>query len=252
MIWLRVAVRVLALSSWTTICHLTIAVSRPFRALAPLRQLRIRNLAFRMWARGFTRIVGMRVAVEGSPPPAPFLLVSNHLSYMDIVLLASVVDAAFVAKADLRSWPAIGRVIATADTIFIDRGRRRDVVRVTERIAHELGRGLGIVLFPEGTSTKGDGILPFKPPLLDFAARGDHPVHFAVISYSTAAGDGRASDTVCWWGDAPFLPHVLRLLRLARFDARLVFGDAAIHDRDRKALARKLHEATERSFTPVD
>lgn len=193
----------------------------------------------------------MRVTVEGSPPAAPFLLVSNHLSYMDIILLAMVVDAAFVAKADLRSWPALGRVFATADTIFIDRGRRRDVVRVTERIHHELARGLGVVVFPEGTSTKGDGMLPFKPPLLDFAARRDHPVHYAAISYTTAAGDGPASRLICWWGDTPFLPHILELLRLERFDARLAFGGAPIHDGDRKALARKLREATERCFIPV-
>lgn len=250
MIWLRVVVRVLALLTWTLSSHLTIAVSRLFRAAAPRWQLRVRNSAFRRWARGFARIVGMRIDVEGSPPEGPFLLVANHLSYMDIILLATTLDAAFVAKADLKSWPALGRVFATADTIFIDRGRRRDVVRVMDQIGRDLDRSLGIVLFPEGTSSKGDGVLPFKPPLLDFAARRDHPVHYAAISYSTADGEGSASDLVCWWGDAPFLPHVLRLLRLSHFDARLVFGGAPVHDTDRKALARKLHEATMRSFTP--
>lgn len=251
MTWLRVLVRLLALLAWTLSSHLTIAASRPFRAWAPRWQLRTRNAAFRRWARGFARIVGMRVTVLGTPPEGAFLLVSNHLSYMDIVLLASVVDAAFVAKADLLSWPMLGRVFAAADTIFINRGLRRDVVRVTDQIHHELGRNLGVVLFPEGTSTKGDGVLPFKPPLLDFAARRDHPVDYAVISYATSGDDGSAGDLVCWWGDAPFLPHILRLLRLDGFEATLVFGGAPVRDGDRKALARKLREAVERSFTPV-
>jgi 1-acyl-sn-glycerol-3-phosphate acyltransferase len=249
--WLRVVVRLLALLAWTLWSHLTIAASRPFRGVAPRWQMRHRNAAFRRWARGFARIVGMRIAVEGPPPEGPFLLVANHLGYMDIVLLAAVVDAAFVAKADLRSWPVLGRAFATADTIFIDRGRRRDVMRVGDQIRRDLDRDLGVILFPEATSTKGDGVLPFRPPLLDFAARRDHPVHYAAISYSTARGEGSASDLVCWWGDAPFLPHLRRLLRLPRFNARLVFGDVPVRDTDRKALARKLHEATVQSFTPI-
>ena len=251
MIWLRVAARLTALLTWTFACHFTIACSRPFRGVAPRWQLRIRNAAFRGWARGFSRLVGMRAVVEGSPPEGSFLLVSNHVSYVDIVLLASVVDAAFVAKADLREWPALGQVFATADTIFVNRGRRRDVVRVTHLIGHHLERSLGVVLFPEATSTKGDGILPFRPPLLDFAARAGLPVHYAAISYSTAEHDAPASESVCWWGDTPFLPHFLRFLRLARFDARLVFGGAPVRDIDRKALARRLQAATERCFTPM-
>lgn len=251
MSWLRATARALALLIWTMVCYLTIVLSLPLRPFLPRGQLKIRNSVFRSWARGFARIVNMQIRVEGTPPAGDFLLVSNHVSYMDIVLLATEVDAAFVAKADLRSWPVLGRVFGTADTIFIDRGRRRDVLRVTEKIRFELDRGLGVVIFPEGTSTKGDGILPFKPPLLDFAARQELPVSFAAIHYATRDGDGPASHLICWWGDAPFLPHVLQLLRLPRFDARLVFGATPVLETDRKALATKLHEAASRAFAPI-
>lgn len=248
---LRVILRVSALAVWTLVCHLTIAASRLLSRQAPHWRLRIRNAAFRAWARGFTLIVGMRIEVEGIPPSGAFFLVSNHVSYMDVVLLATRIHAAFVAKADLSTWPAFGRVIATADNIFIDRERRRDILRVKDLIGRELDRHLGVVLFPEGTSGKGDGILPFKPPLLGFAAQSNHPVHYASVSYSTPEGTGRAQDLICWWGDAPFVPHVLELLRLPHFHARLVFGPTPIQDPDRKVLATKLHEAVEQSFTPI-
>jgi len=120
-----------------------------------------------------------------------------------------------------------------------------------EQVARDLERDLGIVVFPEGTSGKGDEILRFKPSLLDFAARRDLPVHFAALSYATPDGYGPPSRLVCWWGDAPFLPHFLELLRLPSFRARLVFGDAPVHDPDRKILAEDLRRAVAEQFVPM-
>ena len=248
---LRVAFRIPALVVWTLLAHSIIKSSRLLRSSKPRLQLAIRNRTFCCWARLFARIAGMRIRVEGEPPKGAFLLVSNHVSYMDIVLLATAVEASFVAKSELRSWPVMGGVFAAADTIFIDRDRRRDVLRVMERISHDLDRQLGVVIFPEGTSSKGDEILPFKPPLLDFAARSHQPVHVATLGYTTPNGDGPASERVCWWGDTPFSPHVLELLKLPYFDARLIFAETPVQDSNRKALARRLHEATKRSFTPM-
>lgn len=251
MAFLRVVLRLLAITAVTLLSYLGIAASLLLRRFAAARQLRLRNAIFRTWARLFAWIVGLRVEVEGVPPRGAFLLVSNHVSYMDIILLATRVDAAFVAKADLRDWPVLGRAFAVADTIFIDRGRRRDVLRVMEQAGRDLQRNLGVVVFPEGTSSKGDEILRFKPSLLDFAARRDLPVHFAALSYATPDGYGPPSRRVCWWGDAPFLPHFLGLLRLPSFQARLVFGDAPVHDPDRKVLAEDLRRAIAEHFTPM-
>lgn len=247
---LRVVPRMLAVVVLTAVSYLTILVSLPLRRVAPGRQLRIRNAAYRFWARGFARVIGMRIEVDGEPPEGPFFLVSNHLGYMDIILLATQLHTTYVAKADLQAWPTLGHVFATADTIFIDRGRRRDVLRVMELVGRQLDRHLGVVLFPEGTSSGGEEVLRFKPSLLEFAARRDYPVHFASISYSTPDGHPPAREAVCWWGDADFWPHVVELLRLPGFEARLAFGPAPIHHPDRKLLAERLHAAVAADFHP--
>lgn len=247
----RVLPRALALTVLTLFCSASEALSRLlFSRFAPGLQLALRNRAFRLWGKGFSRIVGMRIQVEGTPPTGAFFLVANHLGYMDIFLLSSRVDAAFVAKADLRGWPALGAIFAGADTIFIDRGSRRDIVRVLDAAIGKLERGLGVILFPEGTSGRGDGLLPFRPSLLQLPASRDLPVSYACISYHTRQGDPPADQVVCWWGDAPFAPHILRLLRLRGFDARLRFGDAPVHHTDRKILADTLRDAMGSIFVP--
>lgn len=252
MVTLRVVFRAAALIALTLTSFFSLILLAPFRKLAPAWHLRCRNAVFRTWARGCARAAGMRMMMTGTPPEGSFFLVSNHVGYVDIFLIASFINASFVAKADLRGWPMLGRIFATADTIFVDRSRRKDVLRVTGLMRHSLERGLGILLFPEGTSGKGDQILPFKPPLLDFAARQELPVHHACLGYRTPDGAPPAEDVVCWWGDTPFVPHAAQLLRLPYFEATIHFGSEPLVDSDRKVLALRLREAMLESFVPVD
>ncbi len=195
--------------------------------------------------------MGARTQMTGTPPKGPFVLVSNHSSYVDIFLLGAFVEAAFVAKADLHGWPVVGKILAAADTIFIDRGRRGDVVRVMDVMREDLRRGWGVVLFPEGTSGKGDVLLRFKPSLLELPARDRIPVHFASIHYQTPAGAPPAHEAVCWWGDASFFPHLWGLLQLDGFDATLRFGKAPITADNRKLLASQLHDGIGSIFKPI-
>jgi len=224
----------------------------PLRFLAPDTRRKLRNLAFRTWGRLFCRIAGVRLRVEGEPPTGPFFLVANHVSYLDIPVLASRVDAAFVAKADLRSWPLLGWIFATADTIFIDRGRKRDLLRVMRQVELARRAGLGVLVFPEGTSGSGARILPLKPSLLELAARRGEPVHYATLHYRTPEGEPPAQEVVCWWNDMLFFPHVLRLLRLPHVEGSLHFGDGPVVAGDRKELARELHAALCRAFIPIE
>jgi 1-acyl-sn-glycerol-3-phosphate acyltransferase len=197
------------------------------------------------------RVIGMRVRPTGTPPHPPFLLVSNHLSYVDIALLATQLDCVFVAKRDIRDWPALGRVVAAMDTIFIDREHPRDVVRVNERIAEALATGDGVVLFAEGTSTRGDRVLPLQPSLLDVAARRQLPVWYASLTYRTPAGAVPADLAVCWWGDMLFFDHFFGLLKLPGFEARITFGPEPVRDTNRKQLAQRLHQSIAEQFIPV-
>lgn len=247
----RALPRLLAVFLWTLSWYALLLLSLGLRPWADAWQLRVRNAIFRVWSRGICRIVRMKVEVEGRPPTGPFLLVANHVSYIDIILLGSRIDAAFVAKADLRGWPLAGRIIAAADTIFIDRAKKKDVLRVMGIIGRELGRGLGVVIFPEGTSSKGDTVLRFKPSLLEYATRHDHPVCYAAVTYVVPGDAPPAHEAICWWGDAPFGPHFLRLLGLPGFQAKLVFGARPLHGTDRKDLSERLRTSVEELFVPV-
>jgi len=249
MSYFRATWRALLIVALTLLSATILVLTAPFKLVAPAWQLRARNWVFRTWGRNFCRITGMRLEIRGPIPEGSFFLISNHSSYMDIPLLGSAVDAAFVGKADLRKWPLLGQIFGIADTIFIDRGKKRDLVRVMEQIGRNRERGLGALVFPEGTSGSGEEILRFKPSLLQFAAERDLPVHWAVISYRTPPGWPPARDIVCWWGNTPLFPHFPRFLRLPYYEAVLEFGEATHHHPDRKILAEKLHGAMAERFT---
>ena len=224
-----------------------------FVLLLPAPRLRrpARNAIFRVWARICLRIIGGRVRVEGTPPRAPFLLVCNHLGYVDVPVLAACTDAWFIAKMEMRSWPLVGVLCRSVGTIFIDRQLGRDLLRVNRLIEDVLGAGYGVVLFPEGTSTQGFGVRRFRTSLLDHPARTGMPVHAAALTYGTAPGEPPAHLSVCWWGDAPLFAHAQRLFELRRFDVVVRFGPEAVIAGDRKELAAKLHREVERLFEPV-
>lgn len=237
-----------------------VAVTLPLHAaqvvgglLAPWPRLhaRVRARILRFWARRMVWILGMRTTVEGVPPEAPFLLVSNHLSYVDVFALGAQTGATFVAKSEIGGWPLAGWICRTAGVIFVDRGAKRDLLRVKKRIDHALERGRGVVLFAEGTTSRGEAILPLKPSLLQVAAAADLPVHWATLSYHTPRGELPAVDSVVWWGGEGLLSHARRCLRLSGFEARLTFGPEPIRETDRKVLARKLYAAMAASFTPT-
>jgi 1-acyl-sn-glycerol-3-phosphate acyltransferase len=212
-------------------------------AIAPKSRRRFREGLFRAVCRALLRLLRFEVRVSGPPPRAPYLLVSNHLSYLDVIVLASRLPARFVAKKEVRSWPLLGPMCKGFGTIFIDRSDRRDIPRVLAEIERSLARGEGVILFPEGTSWSGDDVLPFRSPLLALPARKSLPVHVAALRYRTPEGEPSARDAVCWWGETPLFSHLLGLFRLSRVEAFLDFAAEPVVDGDRKRLAERLREA---------
>ncbi len=119
------------------------------------------------------------------------------------------------------------------------------------RIEQALGRGDGVVLFPEGTSSAGDDVLPFRPSLLAGAAGGRLETSYAALGYRTGDGDPPARTAVCWWGGMTFPDHFRRLLTLRGVSARLTFGADVVRDDDRKRLARRLRGKVRAIFQPA-
>lgn len=203
------------------------------------------------WHAQVCAALAVRVHVVGEPPPLGSFLVCNHLSYLDISVIGSVLRTVFVSRADVARWPVIGWLASAGGTIYVERQRKRQLAEVNRAIATALARGAGVVVFPEGTSTRGAEVLPFRPSLLAPAAEGAIPVHCATLHYATAAGDPPAHTTVCWWGNMPFAPHVRELLKLERIDATLTFHAESVSARDRKELAESARARVNARFRPV-
>ncbi|HXG85290.1 MAG TPA: lysophospholipid acyltransferase family protein [Pyrinomonadaceae bacterium] len=210
-----------------------------------------RQTIFGAWAHSFVGISNMKIQVEGRAPEAPFFLVSNHLSYTDVAALRAVAKGVFVAKGEIESWFAAGRICRDMGAIFINRQNRRDIPRAGGEIIERLKSGEGVIVFPEGTSTKGETVLPFNSSFLEFAARTDLPVSYAAISYKTTNNQPNASNFVCWWEDISFGAHLFRLFQLREFTAVINFGDEPIMKTDRKELAQTLRQKVEEKFVPV-
>jgi 1-acyl-sn-glycerol-3-phosphate acyltransferase len=247
---LRAPLRVAAIGTVTVLIYVLVTTST---ALAPGRRRRraVRHFYFRAWSLALCRLLGIRIQVEGEPPHPPCLLVTNHVSYVDVLVLASLLPARFVAKSDISGWPAVGAMCRSVDTFFIDRSSRVDAARVGRAMGEALAAGDAIVLFPESTSTHGHRLAPFRPTLLAPAAAAELPVHYGALHYRTPEEELPAHLAVCWWGEMPFFWHARRLLRLSRVDARVTFGREPIRSGDRKVLAARLQEAVGELFVPL-
>jgi 1-acyl-sn-glycerol-3-phosphate acyltransferase len=210
-----------------------------------------RARAVQFFFRGVRSMIGLRVHATGEDPEAPFLLVSNHLGYLDVFVFMSHLSCALVAKQEIRSWPVVGYLVKIGGTIFIDRNSRKDVLRINDRLEEAMQRGQGIIVFPEGTSTAGDQVLPFRASLLAPIAASDRPVHFASLTYRTPGSDAPAYQTAAWWGDMTFADHFWRMLALPRIDAHVHFGKIAGDTDDRKEVAERLTEEVRACFEPI-
>jgi 1-acyl-sn-glycerol-3-phosphate acyltransferase len=189
-------------------------------------------------SRSFLRVLNLEVSSRGMPPRRG-LMVSNHLGYLDIIVYSSISPMIFVSKHEVRDWPVFGWLSACAGTLFINRGRKQDVERVTGEMAHALSTGVVVALFPEGTSSDGRGVLPFRSSLLEPAASKGWPVCPACLTYRVAGGS--AETDACYWGKMSFLPHLMKLLSKKAVYASVVFGTPVDGDSDRKLLASRLH-----------
>lgn len=246
--WLLVPLRATAMVALTGFLWLVYLLGR-LRHRDPAERVRWRNRSIERWARWCLPVLGVAVQATGRPP-AGSLVVANHLGYLDILVLASQMPTIFVSKAEVAHWPFMGAVARSAGTIFVKREEKRGLVETARHIEEELRLGSNVVLFPEGTSSGGEQVLPFRPSLLDPAARGGLPVAHVSLRYLSPPGYPPAKEAICWWRDMPFGSHVLGLMRLPRIRAEVTFGDEPLAGSDRKELAHRLWEATRAHFKP--
>lgn len=185
--------------------------------------------------------LGIHLSVEGHPPTRG-LLVSNHLSYLDILIYGTILPCCFVAKAEIRRWPFFGRLARAGGTLFVDRSSRSSAEMVSNQIADRLKTGVPVLFFPEGTSTDGSKVLRFRSRFFTPAIEARVPITAASVRY--VMEDGTPERELCWFGDAPFLPHVWKVLGAAGFSAKVCFGEPQVYS-DRRTAADQTHEEVE-------
>lgn len=139
------------------------------------------------WSAEMLRVMGIAVQVEGSVQPGGVLLAANHVSWLDITALHAVVPhARFVSKADIQSWPLLSRLADAADTLYLQRERKRDALRVVHLVAQALSQGQTVAVFPEGTTSDGHALLPFHANLFQAAIVTSTPVQPIALRFSDA------------------------------------------------------------------
>lgn len=190
------------------------------------------------------RTLAVKVESRGEPVHGA-VIVANHLSYLDILVLASLTPVVFVSKREVRGWPLFGWFAEKAGTRFIDRSRRGDVARIGEELEPLIAAGLAVVLFLEGTTTDGCDVLPFKPSLLEPAVRHGWHVVPAALGYMVPA-ERSAELEVCWWGDMTLVPHLWNFTTLPWVRARVSWGMPVVAIGARKALAEALRASVVR------
>ena len=235
-----------------TLILIVAAILFPFQWISWKFKLPTRRLIPVLFHRLVARIINLRVTVVGKPSvDRPMIILSNHVSWLDIVALGSLMPLSFIAKAEVIDWPLFGLLAKMQRSIFVDRNRRGDTGKANSEIAERLEEGDAIVLFAESTTSDGSRLLPFRSALVgaarDAILTGDATTHVCLqpvaLAYNGADGlpTGRMGRTrIGWYGDMEMLPHLTGILRGGSLDVTVRFGAPLAYEAhmDRKVLTK--------------
>jgi 1-acyl-sn-glycerol-3-phosphate acyltransferase len=171
------------------------------------------------WSARMLRMLGIALHSEGTPRGGATLVVSNHVSWLDILAINAVQPARFVSKADVRAWPLIGWLVECGGTLFIERERKRDALRVVHQVAEALTQGQVVAVFPEGTTSEGHGLLPFHANLLQAAVSTGTPVQPVALRFSDARED--VSRAAAYVGDTNLLSSLWAVVSAPQMRVRV-------------------------------
>lgn len=204
------------------------------------------NARVQAWAMEMLGHLGIALEIRGQPPThGPVLLVSNHISWLDIPVLHAARHCRFVSKSDVQGWPLIGALASAAGTLYIERSARRDAMRVVHQMAHALRAGEVLAVFPEGTTGDGRTLLPFHANLLQAAVSADaaaQPVGLCFIDRAS----GAVSHAPSYTGDETLVGSIWRTLCAQPITALVHYGKPEqAQGRDRRAWTQQLHQTVD-------
>lgn len=195
------------------------------------------------WAGKMLRLFGIRHRVQGGFRSGATLLLCNHVSWLDILAVhAACPQARFVSKADVHHWPMVGRLAGAAGTLFIERERKRDALRVVHQMAEALGRGETVAVFPEGTTGDGRALLPFHANLLQAAIASGTPMQPVALRYREPGAD--PSTAVAWVGTTTLWANLWAVLCAEQLSVQVTVLPpmVSVHG-ERRALVQRVEQA---------
>ncbi len=198
------------------------------------------------WAQEMLARLAIKLVVTGEPPhDGPVLLVANHISWLDILVMHAARYCRFVSKADVKHWPLIGTLATGVGTLYIERESRRDAMRVVHHMAERLRAGEVVAIFPEGTTGDGGALLPFHANLIQAAISAGVPVQPLALQFVDAA-TGQLSAAPRYNGDDTLVGSLWRTLTASSIAAVVTFGEPQRSEgRDRRAWAADLRRAVD-------
>ena len=210
--------------------------------------LAARRARIRWWSAKMLRVLGIELRADGSLQVGAKLLVANHVSWLDIIALHAICpESRFVSKADVQRWPLVGRLVAAADTLYIERERRRDALRVVHLMSAALQAGDTVAAFPEGTTGDGLALLPFHANLLQAAISTGTAVQPVALRYADARH--AVSPAAQWLGDTTLAGSLWKLARADGLVVHLrVLAPEATANADRRTLAAQLRRQIEEAL----
>lgn len=217
-----------------------LVAAAPF--LTSNRRMRMKARCMQWWAKSCCFIFGIHITTTGSyERDTVYFVIANHCSYLDILVIGSLIPAGFISKKEVASWPLIGWLAQLAGTVFIDRGSRAASVRSFQEIKARLSSGISVVVFPEGTTNDGLVIGDFKSTFFKVPIEANASVLPLSLVYSHINNEPVSAHTtsaLAWYGDMELLPHVWNVLGLKRIDVRVSFHPVLRSSaQERKTLA---------------
>ena len=200
----------------------------------------------RWWMQNVTRCLGIRIAQYGQPAGRQVLLTANHVSFLDIIVISSIMPVRFLAKDTLRYWPIVGYLSMLSGTLFIKRGRRSLLARTIENLRHALHLERPVAVFPEGTTSLGNSVMKFHPGLYQAAIDSNAPVQAIALRY---VRNGQSDRIAAYIGKDNFIMTLLRVINQPATHVHLTFCEPVTsQDKTRQQLALHTHGQVSRAI----
>lgn len=231
----------------------------PFFFIAPMPTRKVLNRIVQIYCKIAIKVFGVKVQVDGLEKiQGPTLIVGNHLSYIDILVLSSIYPSSYVTSIEVKHTPVLGQIVILAGCLFVERRNRDNLQNEIKDITNALKSGLNVTIFPEATSTNGEAVIRFRKPLYNAAKFSNTHITPICLNYTHVNGkkiSTQTRDSVCWYDDMTFFPHLMDFssLRSLNVSVKVLspITNQSVQDKEALELAQTTHSAISEHYAPI-